>query len=101
MCDAVAVMPVTEILSRTLRAGFTVTVPVPAAEVVTGGTSLLPDKVNCCAWSACIVCDAQAARIPATARAPTRRPLLRMVLMVPPVGWDAIGSTCRTGGFIR
>jgi hypothetical protein len=42
MCAAVAVIPVTEIFALTERSSLIVTVPLPDAAVVTGGTSFRP-----------------------------------------------------------
>src|ERR1700692_2410369 len=76
MCDAVAVMPVAVILALTVRSGLMVTVPVPVADVMTAGTSLLPERATC--WPYIIwdigPIEEQLARIPttpATARAVT------------------------------
>jgi hypothetical protein len=46
MCDAVAVMPVAVTVAFTLRSAPTVILAVPVAEVVAGGTSLLPVRVT-------------------------------------------------------
>jgi hypothetical protein len=40
-------MPVTVMLAFTLRSAAMETVPVPDADVVTAGTSLLPERVIC------------------------------------------------------
>src|SRR6185295_6689594 len=48
MCAAVAVIPVTEIFALTERSSLIVTVPLPDAAVVTGGTSFAPDRVTDC-----------------------------------------------------
>src|SRR5665213_4223285 len=45
MCDAVAVIPLALILAVTVWSALIVTVPVPDAVVVTGGTSLAPVKL--------------------------------------------------------
>jgi hypothetical protein len=58
MCDAVAVMPVVVTVAFTLRSAPTVILAVPVAEVVAGGTSLLPARVTV---SDIVAIDAQAA----------------------------------------
>src|SRR5258706_13754332 len=63
MCAAVGVMPVTVMLALTERASLIVMVPVPEGVVVTGGTSLAPERSTF--WPAIIgFIDAQPARIP-------------------------------------
>src|ERR1700757_5175371 len=48
MCAAVGCMPVTVMFADTVWSGFTVTVPLPLAFVVTGGTSLPPMRFTDC-----------------------------------------------------
>jgi hypothetical protein len=64
MCDAVAVIPVTVMWALTEPSGLIVTVPDPDADVVTGGTSLLPDSLICSPPIACDIAG-KVAMIPA------------------------------------
>jgi hypothetical protein len=45
MCEAVAVMPFAMIFAVTVWSSLIVTIPVPVAVLLTGGTSLAPESV--------------------------------------------------------
>jgi hypothetical protein len=87
-------MPVTVILAVTVRSGLILTVPLPDAVVVTGGTSLLPESVTACPppidadieLDIDCICEqlARTTAAPAAAMVTTSRRLLNFEFMVPP-----------------
>ena len=60
-------MPETVMRALTVRSAFTVTVPLPEAEVDTGGTSLPPDRLTLCVcappWMSSFMSDLRALSI--------------------------------------
>src|SRR5436190_21838166 len=61
--DAVGVMPLTVTSALTERSAVIVITAIPLAAVVTGGTSLLPDRSSRCSIDGDIDCDWQPASI--------------------------------------